>query len=72
MMPSKKYEEVIEANHFTEIHKSLLEKVEQILDKDITKFYNSDDANTTMAELWQTIIRPVSFKMIDILLYEKK
>ena len=38
----------------------------------ITKFYNSDDVNTTTTELWQTKARLVSLKMIDILLYERK
>ena len=47
---------MIEANHFTQI----------------TKSYNSDDVNTTMAEFRQKKMRPVSFWMVDILLCETK
>ena len=47
--------------HFTEIHRSLLRKIEKNLNRPITKFYNSDDVNTTTAELRQTKTRPISF-----------
>ena len=33
--------------HFTEIHRGFLEKVEYILNRPITNFYNSDDVNAT-------------------------
>ena len=46
--------------HFTEIHRSSLEKVEQILNRPITKFYNSDDVNASAAELRQPKTRPIS------------
>ena len=36
--------------HFTEIHRSSLMKIEWILNRPITKFYNSDDGNSTTAE----------------------
>ena len=49
------------SRHFTEIHRSLLRKIEKILNRPITKFYNSDDVNTTTAELRQTKTRPISF-----------
>ena len=52
---------VIAQEHFTEIHRSLLRKIEKILNRPITKFYNSDDVNTTTAELRQTKTRPISF-----------
>ena len=32
--------------HVTEIHRSLQRKIEKILNRPITKFYNSDDVNT--------------------------
>ena len=47
--------------HFTEIHRSLLRKIEKILNKPITKFYNNDDVDTTTAELRQTKTRSISF-----------
>ena len=56
---------MIEANHFTEVHRKLLQKVEQIWSKPVAKFCNSDDVNTNTAELRQTKMRPVSFEMID-------
>ena len=42
-----------------------LKKVEKILNKPITKFCNSDDANDTAAKLWQTKRRPISLWTID-------
>ena len=36
--------------HFTEIHRSLLEKVELIKNRPITTFYNIDDVNVIAAE----------------------
>ena len=36
--------------HFTEIHRSSLRKIEWILNRPVTKFYNSDDGNATTAE----------------------
>ena len=38
----------------------------------LTKFYNSDDVNPTTAELREIKTRRISFKMIDVLLYETK
>ena len=58
--------------HFTEIHRNSLRKTEYILNRTITKFYYSDDVNTTTAELRQTKTRPISFYVIDNLLYETK
>ena len=52
---------LLPAVHFTEIHRSLLRKIEKNLNRPITKFYNGDDVNTTMAELRQTKARPISF-----------
>ena len=40
---------------------SSLTKIEYILNRTITKFYNSDDVNTTTAEPWQTKATPISF-----------
>ena len=47
---------LLPAVHFTEIHRSLLGKIEKNLNRPITKFYNSDDVNTTTAELRQSIV----------------
>ena len=58
--------------YFTEIHRSSLRKTEYILNRAITKFYNSDDVNATTAELRQAKTRPISLSMIDNLLYEIK
>ena len=52
--------------------RSSLRKTECILNRIITRFYNSDDVNTTAADLRQTKTRPISFQMIDSLLYETK
>ena len=46
---------------FARIHASSLIKIEKILDRPITKFYNSDDVNVTAAELRLTKTRPTSF-----------
>ena len=59
-------------NHLTEIHRHSIRKIEKSLKKTITKFYNSDDANATTAELRQTKTRLISFKMIDNLSNETK
>ena len=45
--------------YFGEIHRSSLRKIELILNRPITKFYNSDDVNAT--ELRQTNARLISF-----------
>ena len=45
---------------FTETHRSSLEKVDYILTRSITKFYNSDEVNATMAGLYQTKTRQIS------------
>ena len=47
-------------NYFAGIDRSLLEKIEQTLNRSITKFYNSDDKNATVAELQQIETRPTS------------
>ena len=47
--------------HFTEVHRSSLRKIEYILNRTITKFYNSDDVNITTAELRQTKTKSISF-----------
>ena len=36
------------------------EKVEQILNRPVTKFYNNDDVNDTAGGLRQTKTRPIS------------
>ena len=47
--------------YFGEIHRSSLRKIELILNRPITKFYNSDDVNATTVELRQTKARLISF-----------
>ena len=47
-------------DHFTEIHRNFLEKVEWILNRPITEFCNSDDVNATAAEFRQTKTMPIS------------
>ena len=59
-------------SHFTDIHRRLIRKIEKSLNSTITEFYNSDDVNATTAELLQIKTGPISFKMIDNLLYETK
>ena len=46
---------------FTRIHTSSLINIEKILNRPITKFYNSDDVNVIAAELRLTKTRPTSF-----------
>ena len=43
------------------MHTSTLIKLEKILNKPITKFYNSDDVNVIATELRPTKTRPTSF-----------
>ena len=45
---------------FARIHTSSLIKIEKILNRPITKFYNSDDVNVIAAELRLTKRRPTS------------
>ena len=45
---------------FARIHASSLIKTEKILNRPITKFYNSDDVNVIAAELRLTKTRPAS------------
>ena len=45
---------------FARIHTSSLIKTEKILNRPITKFYNSDDVNVIAAELRLTKTRPAS------------
>ena len=45
---------------FARIHTSSLIKIEKILNRPITKFYNSDDVNMIAAELRLTKTRPHS------------
>ena len=45
---------------FARIHISSLIKIEKILNRPITKFYNSDDVNVVAAELRLTKTRPAS------------
>ena len=49
------------ATQFARIHVSFLIIIEKILNRLITKFYNSDDVNVIAAELWPTKTRPTSF-----------
>ena len=46
---------------FARIHTSSTIKIEKILNRSITKFYNSDDVNVIAAELRFTKTRPTSF-----------
>ena len=46
---------------FARIHRSSLINIEKILNRSITKFYNSDDVNVIAAELRLTKTRPTSF-----------
>ena len=46
---------------FARIHTSSLINIEKILNRPITKFYNSDDVNVIAAELRLTKMRPTSF-----------
>ena len=53
---------------FARIHTSSLIKFEKILNRPITKFYNSDDVNVIAAELRLTKTRPASlFKRHNLL-----
>ena len=45
---------------FARIHTSSLIKIEKILNRPITKFYNSDDVNVIATELRLTKTRPAS------------
>ena len=49
---------LFQSNQFKEIHRSSFRKIEKILNRPITKLYNSDDVNATTAELQQTKTRP--------------
>ena len=46
---------------FARIRTSLPISIEKILNRPITKFYNSDDVNVIAAELWLSKMRPTSF-----------
>ena len=63
---------LFQSNRFTKIHRSSFRKIEKILNRPITKLYNSDDVNATTAELRQTKTRSIFLKMIDNLLHETK
>ena len=52
---------------FARIHTSSLIKIEKILNKPITKFYNSDDVNVIAAESRLTKTRPTSLYKRHIL-----
>ena len=49
------------AVQFTRIHTSSLINIEKILNRPTTKFYNGDDVNMTVAELWLTKTRLASY-----------
>ena len=49
------------ATQFVRIHASFLMIIEKILNRLITKFYNSDDVDVIAAELRPTKTRPTSF-----------
>ena len=53
------------------IHASSLIKTEKILNRPITKFYNSDDVNVIAAKLRLTKARPTSLYKRHNLLQEK-
>ena len=55
---------------FTRIHTSSLINIEKILNRPITKFYNSDDVNVIAAELRLTKMRSTSFYKKHNLLQE--
>ena len=50
------------------IHTSSLIKIEKILNRRVTKFYNSDDVNVMAAELRLTKTRPTSLYKRDNIL----
>ena len=52
------------------IHTSSIINIEKILNRPITKFYNSDDVSMIAAELRLIKTRPTSFYKEDNLLYE--
>ena len=54
------YTNVCRSFQFARIHTSSLIKFEKILNRPITKFYNSDDVNVIAAELRLTKTRPTS------------
>ena len=58
------------SNQFARIHASSLINIENILNRPITKFYNSDDVNVIAAELWLTKMRYPSFYKKHNLLWE--
>ena len=51
----------VEDVHFAIFHTSSFNNMEKILNRPITKFYNSDDVNAIVAELRLTKTRPASF-----------
>ena len=57
-------------SQFARVHTSSLIKIEKILNRPITKFYNSDDVNVIAAELWLTKTRPTSLYKRHNLLQE--
>ena len=46
---------------FARIHTSSLNNIEKVLNRPITKFYNSDNVNVIAAELRLAKTRPISF-----------
>ena len=55
------FKALVSSIQFARIHTSSLINIEKILNRSITKFYNSDDLNLIAAELWLTKTRPTSF-----------
>ena len=56
-----KFVKVLPQSQFARIHTSSLLKIEKILNRPITKFYNSNDVNVIAAGLRLTKTRPTSF-----------
>ena len=53
---------------FARIHTCSLIKIEKVLNRPITKFYNSDDVNVIVAELRLTKTRPTFlYKRLNLL-----
>ena len=55
------------SNNFAEIHRSLVRKVEKILNSSLTEFYNSDDVNSTTADVWQRCFVCFFVWVVDLL-----
>ena len=55
------------SNNFADIHKSLLRKVEKILNSSVTEFCNSDDVNATTVDILQRCFICFFVCVVDLL-----